>query len=124
MWHNSLFVYYLPCPNPKFNIMNMKKLSVIGAGQMGSGIAQVAAQFAKIPQVVLFDKSQKQLQSQRTKLVEYFEKAKQKGSIGQDEINRTLSSIKSTTELNDLEGSDFIIEVIFNILIFVFYFLF
>lgn len=97
----------------------MKKLSVIGAGQMGSGIAQVAAQIAKIPQVILIDKSQKQLDTQRTKLVEFFEKAKPKGSIGQDEINRTLSSIKTTTILNDLEGSDFIIEV--NIKIFKIY---
>lgn len=78
---------------------------------MGSGIAQIAAQIAKIPQVILFDKSQKQLDSQRTKLVAYFEKAKQKGTIEQDDINRTLSSIKTTTKLNDLEGSDFIIEV-------------
>lgn len=92
--------------------IGMKKLSVIGAGQMGSGIAQVAAQIAKIPQVILFDKSQTQLDAQRTKLKVYFDKAKQKGSIGEEEINRTLGSIKSTTKLDDLEGSDFIIEVI------------
>lgn len=91
----------------------MRKISVIGAGQMGSGIAQVAAQFAKIPQVVLFDKSQSQLDFQKYKLAEYFEKAKQKGLIKQDEINRILSSIKATTKLTDLEGSEFIIEVIF-----------
>lgn len=88
----------------------MGKLAVIGAGQMGSGIAQVAAQFAKIPQVVLFDKCQNQLDTQKTKLMAFLEKAKQKGTIGDEEINR-LSSIKSTTNLNDLQGSDFVIEV-------------
>ena len=109
MWHTILITIDYPV---KF-LRIMKKISVIGAGQMGSGIAQVAAQFAKIPQVILFDKSQAQLDAQKYKLAEYFEKAKQKGSIKQDEINRTLSSIKTTTKLNDLEGSDFIIEVSF-----------
>lgn len=79
---------------------------------MGSGIAQVAAQIAKIPQVILFDKSQTQLDAQKKNLKEYFDRAKQKGSIGEDEINRTLGSIKGTTNLDDLEGSDFIIEVL------------
>lgn len=78
---------------------------------MGSGIAQVAAQHAKIPQVILFDKNQSQLDSQKSKLVNSLQKAKEKGSIGEEEINMTLSSIKPTTKLSDLEASDFIIEV-------------
>ena len=78
---------------------------------MGSGIAQVAAQMAKISHVILFDKSQAQLDVQKAKLKEYFDKALQKGSIGEEEISRTLRSIKSTTKLDDLEASDFIIEV-------------
>lgn len=41
---------------------SVKKLAVIGAGQMGGGIAQVAASIAKIPSVLLFDVQQHQLE--------------------------------------------------------------
>lgn len=80
------------------------KLSVIGAGQMGSGIAQVAAQIAKIPQIILFDQSQSQLNSQFSKIKERF-----KGAVDGE---RSLDSIKISTSLNDLKDSDFIIEVV------------
>lgn len=41
---------------------NVKVLGVIGAGQMGSGIAQVAAQIAKVP-VIIVDKDAGRIQS-------------------------------------------------------------
>lgn len=43
---------------------HIKKIAVIGAGQMGGGIAQIAAAIAKLP-VVLFDKSNEQLAKQK-----------------------------------------------------------
>lgn len=42
----------------------IKKVAVIGAGQMGGGIAQTAAVVAKLP-VILFDSSAGQLEKQR-----------------------------------------------------------
>lgn len=92
----------------------MKKLSVIGAGQMGSGISQVAAQIGKIPQIILFDQSEEQLNNQITKMKESLQKAKQKGSISDEDLLRTLKAIKPSTKLSDLEGSDFIIEVLMD----------
>jgi 3-hydroxybutyryl-CoA dehydrogenase len=89
----------------------INKLSVIGAGQMGTGIAQIAAQVAKIPQIILFDKSSDQLKAQFTKMKESLERAKQKGSISQDDLEFTLSAIKTSSNLKDLNGSKFIIEV-------------
>lgn len=92
----------------------IKKLSVIGAGQMGSGIAQVAAQIAKIPKVILYDKSRPQLDSQSFKIKESLEKSKQKGLLSSaDEIKLTMAAIKTTTNIDDVEGSDFVIEVDF-----------
>lgn len=82
--------------------IQMKKLSVIGAGQMGSGIAQVAAQIAKIPQVLLFDQSRKQLDLQASKLKESLERSKQKGLLSADDLEATMSAIKSTTNLISL----------------------
>lgn len=87
------------------------KLSVIGAGQMGTGIAQVAAQIAKIPQIILFDQSEAQITKQLGRMKESLLKAKAKGSISEEDLVRTLDAIKPTIKLSDLEGSDFIIEV-------------
>lgn len=42
----------------------IKKIAVVGAGQMGGGIAQTAAVVAKLP-VVLFDANSEQLGRQR-----------------------------------------------------------
>lgn len=89
----------------------MKKLSVIGAGQMGAGIAQVAAQIAKIPQIILFDQSEQQLKLQINKMRTSLERAKQNGTITETDLERTLSAIKPSTKMSDLEGSEFIIEV-------------
>jgi 3-hydroxyacyl-CoA dehydrogenase len=44
--------------------LNIGKLAVIGAGQMGAGIAQISAAVAKIPTVYLFDPSKSQLDRQ------------------------------------------------------------
>ena len=96
----------------------MKKLSVIGAGQMGLGIAQVAIKNAKISQVTIYDKSSTQLDSQAKKLYQSLVKDS-KESISSNEKERRISSFKITTCLKDLEESDFLIEVnFFNIKLF------
>lgn len=95
---------------------NMKKLSIIGAGQMGLGIAQVAIKIAKIPQVTIYDKIS---DLQERKLFKSLIKDS-KESISSEERERRISSFKITTNLKDLEESDFLIEVIifFNIKLF------
>ena len=89
----------------------MKKLSVIGAGQMGAGIAQVAAQVAKIPQIILYDQSKIQLSLQMTKMKNSLSKATEKGTLTKEDEHRTLAAIKTSNKLTDLDGSDFVIEV-------------
>ena len=66
------------------------KFAVLGAGQMGSGIAQVAAQIAKIPKVYLYDTNAEQLRRQRTKFSEYLRKATEKGKIGAVDLEKLL----------------------------------
>lgn len=51
-----------PAEPPSLNMASrIQKLAIIGAGQMGGGIAQVAAAIAKIPSVYLFDVQKAQL---------------------------------------------------------------
>lgn len=88
----------------------LKNIAVIGAGTMGSGIAQVAATAGC--SVQLFDafpdaiqKAQKSLQITLSKLVE-------KGKISEEESNRIASNIRYESELKSLSGADLIIEAI------------
>lgn len=83
---------------------------------MGLGIAQVAIKVAKIPQVTIYDKIS---DLQEKKLFKSLIKDS-KESISSEERERRISSFKITTNLKDLEESDFLIEVIifFNIKLF------
>jgi 3-hydroxybutyryl-CoA dehydrogenase len=88
----------------------LKNIAVIGAGTMGSGIAQVAATagcsvqlFDAFPDAIL--KAQKLLQMTLSKLVE-------KGKISEEESNRIASNIRYESELKSLSGADLIIEAI------------
>jgi 3-hydroxybutyryl-CoA dehydrogenase len=85
-------------------------IAVIGAGTMGSGIAQVAATAGC--SVQLFDafpdaiqKAQKSLQITLSKLVE-------KGKISEEESVRIAGNIRYESELESLSGAELIIEAI------------
>ncbi len=91
--------------------MEIKKIGVIGAGTMGTGIAQVAA--STNYQVILHDISQdiidrslKIMDKSLTKLIE-------KGKIEEDK-NKILERISTTTDLNSMKEVDFIIEAVFE----------
>jgi 3-hydroxybutyryl-CoA dehydrogenase len=89
----------------------IKTLAVIGAGQMGTGIAQVAAQAAKIPRVLLYDNSPTQLSKQLANLQSSLQRAVGKGKLTKEECDATLQAVKGTGKLEDIGSADFIIEV-------------
>ncbi|GAA3748141.1 3-hydroxyacyl-CoA dehydrogenase family protein [Plantactinospora mayteni] len=88
------------------------RLAVIGAGLMGSGIAQVAARAGW--QVTLRDlddtATRRGLSGIRTSL----EKFAAKGTIGADEVEATLQRITSTTELEAAADADIVVEAVFE----------
>lgn len=59
--NTSNYSNYLILTQGRFIMPLPKKFSVIGAGQMGSGIAQVASQLAKIQKVFLYDSDENQI---------------------------------------------------------------
>lgn len=90
-------------------LSQVKTIAVIGAGQMGSGIAQVAAQAGF--QVILCDNRseglQKAIQGIEKSLIKLFEK----GKI-EEHPPAIISRIKKATQLNDLTNAEFIIEAV------------
>ncbi|KAL5412965.1 hypothetical protein PMIN06_003774 [Paraphaeosphaeria minitans] len=89
----------------------VKKLGVIGAGQMGLGIALVAAQRANVP-VRLIDSSQASIDKGLKFADKLLEKDVGKGRISQEDAAATRERLTSSTKLEDLSDVDFVIEAV------------
>lgn len=86
------------------------RVGIIGAGTMGSGIAQVAATAGC--EIVLCDLNQEVLDSSAAKLEQVLSRLVVKGRIESAEKERIQSLISYSTSLGDLAGSDLVIEAI------------
>jgi len=90
----------------------VKKIGVIGAGQMGHGIALVAAKAGF--DVILRDIKDEFVQNGLSKIERFLDKSIEKGKITADEKKNILSHVKGTTKLEDLKDVDLVIEAIFE----------
>jgi 3-hydroxybutyryl-CoA dehydrogenase len=90
--------------------MNKIKVGVLGAGTMGAGIAQVAAQSGH--KVVLVDVNEKAIATAKEKLRKILERLIEKGKWSQDFGDDLFGRIKFSTHMEDFEGSGLIIEAI------------
>ena len=88
--------------------MNIKKIMVIGAGQMGSGIAQVCAQAGY--DVLLNDIKEESYDKGLATIVKNLSRNVEKERMTEDEKNNTLSRISKSLDLNDASTVDIIIE--------------
>ena len=91
--------------------MDIKKIGVIGAGTMGTGIAQVAA--TKGFEVRLHDVEDVFLQKSLARLDKSLSKLIEKGKIEGDK-DTILSRIHTTTNLADFKDVDFVVEAVFE----------
>ncbi|MEN9640589.1 MAG: hypothetical protein RLZZ262_2458 [Bacteroidota bacterium] len=88
----------------------MQKIGIVGAGAMGSGIAQVAAQAGV--NVVLYDLSEQSLDRASSQLRSTIAKLIEKNKIDAAAGESLLSRIRTTTELGELATSEMVIEAI------------
>ena len=89
---------------------NKKTIAVIGAGTMGSGIAQVAAQ--NNHSVVLVDTNKKTLENSKSKLQKILKRIVDKGKITQQKSTEIINNINYTDNLNSISSADLVIEAI------------
>jgi 3-hydroxybutyryl-CoA dehydrogenase len=85
-------------------------VGVLGAGTMGAGIAQVAAQNGH--QVVLVDLNDEVLGRSKSGHLKVFERMIEKGKMTRDEVNTVLSRINYTSTLADMRDCGLVIEAI------------
>ena len=86
----------------------MKKIGVIGAGTMGTGIAHVSALSGF--DVTLVDIEQNLLEHSLTSIKKGLKRQVDKGKISQDEMNAALGRIQTITEMKLLSSEDIVIE--------------
>ena len=88
----------------------MMKFGVVGAGQMGAGIAQVAASSGF--EVVLRDVEERFLKRGQSIIEKSLDKFVEKGKLELSDRNAALSRIQYTTNLEDFADCDLVVEAI------------
>ncbi len=88
--------------------MSIKTIGVIGAGQMGSGIAYVAA--LNNFQVILNDIQPELVQKGVHAISTQLTRRVEKGKLTIEQKEQTLENIQTTIALTDMEEADFVIE--------------
>jgi 3-hydroxybutyryl-CoA dehydrogenase len=88
--------------------MDIRTIGVIGAGQMGSGIAQVAASsgFGVIMNDInqeFVDRGFSAIQNSLSRLVK-------KGTISSEQMNEIVSRVKGSTAISDMSEANFVVE--------------
>lgn len=86
------------------------EIGVIGAGTMGSGIAQVAAQSNHT--VWLFDTNDAALDKAQTSLKKIMARLVEKGRKTQEEADAIISRVHNTTDYHSFQNSGLVIEAI------------
>ncbi len=86
------------------------KVSVIGAGTMGAGIAQIAA--TKGHEVYLYDSFDGAIETAKNKIKKILNRMVEKKRITQQENKEILERINFTKEITEVSGSELVIEAI------------
>jgi len=90
--------------------MDIKNISVIGAGTMGNGIAHVAAQTGF--SVLLIDIKQEFLDKAKDTVTKNLARQVKKEIIKQEDADKTLHRITFSTNLKDVAATDFVVEAV------------
>ncbi len=88
--------------------MEIKKISVIGSGTMGNGIAHTFAQFGY--PVILIDIKEEFLSKALATITKNIDRQVTKGTVTEDQKNSTLKNISTSTDLDAASESDLVIE--------------
>ena len=90
--------------------MDIKTIMVVGAGQMGSGIAQVAAQAGY--NCILCDQQTAYVERALANIDKFLERSVQKGKMSADEKKGVLSRIYITSDMDMAAQADLVVEAV------------
>ena len=90
----------------------MRKIGIIGAGNMGSGIAQKTSQEGL--SVVIVDVKEEFVQKGMGRIRSSLEEAVERNILKSYQVNEILGRLKSTTNMEDVADCDLVIEAVFE----------
>src|SRR5437762_195510 len=90
--------------------MAVSTVGVVGAGQMGSGIAQVTAQAGV--RVMMTDLTEDMCKHGLDSIGRNLDRMVQRGRFKPEDRDRVVASVETTTNLEDLARCDFVIEAV------------
>jgi len=90
--------------------MEIRKVGVVGCGQMGSGIAEVCARSGY--SVIVSEINQEFLDKGMTALKSSLDKAVSKGKLAEQDRDATLGRLRGTTKMEDFKDCDLAIEAV------------
>lgn len=88
----------------------IERIGVLGAGQMGNGIAHVFAQEGY--EVVMYDIVPEQLEKALVTIRQNLERQAKKGAVPETLVAETMGRLKVTQDMADLAQSDFAVEAV------------
>lgn len=88
--------------------LNVKQIMVVGAGQMGSGIAQVCAQSGY--EVVLYDQSEEAMQRGIEGIHKLLTRAVEKERMTEQDKQATIQRLQQAKSIEDAREVDIVIE--------------
>jgi len=88
--------------------MEIKTFGVIGAGQMGAGIAQVAAMSGL--NVIMNDIKTEFVEKGLAGITKILSRGVEKGKMSEDDKNTILGRIKTSVALKDMAAADYVVE--------------
>ncbi|GAB3235470.1 3-hydroxybutyryl-CoA dehydrogenase [Mycolicibacterium hippocampi] len=90
--------------------MSIERVGVVGAGQMGGGIAEVCAKAGA--DVLVFEPTEELAAAGRARITASLERAKSKGKLAADEFEIALARLTFTTNMADMADRQLVIEAI------------
>lgn len=90
--------------------MTIERVGVVGAGQMGSGIAEVAAKAGA--NVVVFEPAEELVNAGRKRISGSLERAASRGKLSEADRDAALARFTFTTDLADLSDRQLVIEAV------------
>jgi 3-hydroxybutyryl-CoA dehydrogenase len=92
----------------------IKTIGVVGAGTMGNGIAQLAAQTGA--QVIMRDIKDEFVERGLKAIDKFLAKGVERGKVTPEDKAAVMGRIKGTTDLGEMAKADFVIEAVLEVL--------
>src|SRR6185436_16119191 len=93
-------------------LMTIKTVGVAGSGTMGAGIAIVAARAGY--KTIVYDTRADALERARKQTAGFFAKSVERNKLTQEQVDKIMGGLSSTTKIADMAACDIVIEAVFE----------